>query len=147
MAGDIVSGAAWDWMQTPALLEDGTTVMHADSTVGFGWRSGLDGDGDGDRTAHHAGIANGARSVLVLYPDLQVAVSVLSNALWVSSIEQTATVLAAPFKPAAAGARVACPTQSVTYQGEYDGKPLSGTARVSLCTATISVKNGVRRLA
>lgn len=143
MAGEIVSVATLEWMLTPALLEDGTAVMHADSTVGFGWRSGR--DGDGDRTAHHAGVTNGARSVLVLYPDLGMAVSVLSNALWVSGIEQTAIMLAAPFKPVASGATVPCPTQSVAYQGEYDGKPLSGTAHVVLedtvCTATITVPN------
>ncbi|WP_330970849.1 hypothetical protein, partial [Lysobacter sp. A3-1-A15] len=69
----------------------------------------------------------------------------LSNALWVSSIEQTAIMLAAPFKPSAPGATVRCPTQSVAYRGEYNGKPLSGTANVTngggVCTATISMQN------
>lgn len=143
MAGEIVSGATWEWMLTPALLKDGTAVMDRDSTVGFGWRSGR--DDDGDRTAHHAGAANGARSALVVYPDLGMAVSVLSNAGWTSGIEQTAIMLAAPFKPAVSGPTVPCPTRSAAYQGEYNGKPLSGTAHVVLddgvCTATITVQN------
>lgn len=143
MAGKIVSVPTLEWMLTPAKLSDGSVPMDKGSTIGFGWLSGH--DGDGDRTAHHAGVTNGARSALVLYPDLHIAVSVLSNALWVSGIEQTAIMLAAPFKPITSMATVPCPMQSMSYQGEYNGKSLSGTAHVTLednvCTVTIGVDN------
>lgn len=143
MAGKIVSAPTLNWMLTPAKLRDGSQVVDRGSTVGFGWRSGR--DLDGDRTAHHAGVTVGARSALVLYPDLGIGVSVLSNASWVSSIEQTAMMLAAPFKPIVASEPVVCPTQAVAYKGEYEGKTLAGTAHVVVedgaCTATLSVSN------
>ncbi len=143
MAGEIVAAPTLEWMLTPAMLSDGSAPMDDGSTIGFGWRSGR--NRDGDRTAHHAGVANGARSALVLYPDLRIAVSVLSNALWVSGIEQTAIMLAAPFRPDTSVATVPCPIQSISYQGEYNGKSLLGTARVTLddnvCTVTIGVDN------
>ncbi len=143
MAGRIVSRETFEWMLAPAHLADGSTVMDRSTPVGFGWRGGE--DADGERIAHHAGVANGARSALVLYPDRQIAVSLLSNALWVSSIEQTAMMLAAPFKPADALPPIACPLHAVAYEGEYDSKALAGTARVTLedgiCTAEITVQN------
>ena len=67
-----------------------------------------------------AGVTDGARSALVLWPGEGVAVSLLSNASWVSSIERSAMLLAAPacaqmqlpgaFNPAPAGS-VAAPAE------------------------------------
>jgi CubicO group peptidase (beta-lactamase class C family) len=143
LAGEIVSRETFEWMLAPARLADGSNVMEGGDTVGFGWRSGR--DGDGDRIAHHAGVTIGARSALILFPDRRLAVSVLSNASWVSAIEQTAIMLAAPFKATDAPAAVPCPTGAAAYEGEYNGKPVSGAARVAvqdgLCTAEISVQN------
>ena len=143
MAGEIVSDETFEWMLVPARLSDGSNVMDRDNVVGFGWRSGR--DGAGERIAHHAGVTEGARSTLLLYPDRKLAISVLSNALWVSAIEQTAMMLAAPFKPADSTQAVSCPTKAVAYEGDYDGKPLVGEARVVLedgvCTAVITVEN------
>lgn len=143
MAGEIVSDETLEWMLVPARLSDGSNVMDRDSAVGFGWRSGR--DGAGERIAHHAGVTEGARSALLLYPDRKLAISVLSNALWVSAIEQTAIMLAAPFKPTDSTQAVSCPTKAISYEGEYDGKPVVGEARVVLedgvCTAVITVQN------
>ena len=140
MVGQIVSSETLDWMLIPTRLADGSNVMDGDNTIGFGWRTSR--DFDGDRIAHHAGVTNGARSALILYPDRKLAVSLLSNALWVSSIEQTALMLAAPFKAKGLAAAVPCPTGAVAYAGEYDGKPMSGTAHVALedgvCAAVIT---------
>ena len=105
----IVSAARWQAMQQPARLADGTRVRDRDYEVGLGWRLGR--DADGARIAHHAGTTLGARSVLLLWPEQDMAVAVLSNALWVSSIESTAQMLAAPFRNPPVGlARAACPT-------------------------------------
>jgi CubicO group peptidase (beta-lactamase class C family) len=143
MTDEIVSYETFEWMLAPARLADGSNVMDGDNSIGFGWRSGR--DAEGERIAHHAGVTNGARSALVLYPDRKLAISLLSNALWVSAIEQTAIMLAAPFNAAHSATSVACPTEAATYEGEYDGKPLAGTARVALedgvCTAVIMVQN------
>ena len=94
----MVSAARWEAMQQPMRLADGMPVRERDYEVGFGWRLGR--DADGERIAHHAGVTSGARSVLVLWPGQGVAAGVLSNASWVSSIESTAHLLAAPFRPA-----------------------------------------------
>lgn len=144
ISGEVVSRRTFDWMLVPARLADGSPAMNADATVGFGLRTNL--DIDGDRIVHHAGVTNGARSALVMYPERGMAVGILSNALWVSSIEQTAVMLAAPFRPAAAGATsVPCPTAAVAYDGEYDGKPITGTARFTMeegvCTGVVGVDN------
>lgn len=145
LTGDVVSFDSFEWMLTPARLSDGSIVRQRDYPVGFGWRGGH--DGDGDRIAHHAGVTNGARSILMLYPDGGLAVSVLSNALWVSSIEQTAMMIAAPFKPSTthAGGDVPCPTDALAYDGAYDGAPLTGSASFRLedgiCVGRIGVEN------
>jgi serine beta-lactamase-like protein LACTB, mitochondrial len=140
LSGEIVSPETFEWMLVPATLADGSNVMDRENAVGFGWRIGR--DVDGDRITHHAGVASGARSALILYPDRKLAVSLLSNALWVSSIEQTALVLAAPFKPRDLAAAVPCPIQAVAYAGDYDGDPVSGVAQFALedgvCTAVIT---------
>jgi hypothetical protein len=144
VSGRVVSRATLEWMLVPARLADGSEARERDSTVGFGLRAGR--DIDGDRIAHHAGVTTGARSALVLYPDRGLAVSVLSNAMWVSSIEQTAMMLAAPFKPVEVGATaVPCPIGAVAYDGEYDGKPVTGTASFAVeegvCVGKVGVQN------
>lgn len=96
MAHRIVSAETWQAMLQPTLLADGRPVRDRDYALGLGWRVGV--DSEGARIAHHAGVTEGARSALVLWPGEDVAVSVVSNASWVSSIELTARVLAAPFR-------------------------------------------------
>ncbi|GAB3383977.1 serine hydrolase domain-containing protein [Lysobacter fragariae] len=144
MAGQVVAPATFEWMLEPTRLADGTVASERDYDVGFGWRVAK--DADGERVAHHAGVTNGARGALVLWPERKVGVSVLSNALWVASIEQTAMMLAASFKFDAsvrAPARTACPVHASRYEGEFDGKAFVGTARFTLeeglCTGTISL--------
>lgn len=144
VSGEVVSPATFDWMTRPARLADGSEVREGAYAVGFGWR--VAGDQDGRRIVHHAGVTTGARSVLLLWPDDRLAVSVLSNALWVSAIEQTAQMIAAPFHPLEAGAAAApCPVEATTWDGEYDGKPLAGTARFAVedgvCVGEIGVAN------
>lgn len=137
--GKIVSRATLDWMLTPAKLADGNDVQEGGSAIGFGWRTLR--DTDGQLVAHHAGAAEGARSALALYPDRGLAVSLGSNALWTSAIEQTAQMLAAPFLTDASAVR--CPAGVASYRGDYDGQAISGSARFGLhdgiCTGTIAL--------
>ncbi|MCY7279488.1 MAG: beta-lactamase family protein [Sphingomonas bacterium] len=146
MTGKIVSRATLDWMLQPAKLANGSKVRDDEYEIGFGWRTQR--DVDGERTAHHAGVTSGARSALVLYPDKALAVSLLSNALWVSSIEQSAMTIAAPFRPLdpPEPAR-ACPVNMARFEGSFGGKPIAGSARFmidgGICTGEISASNAL----
>lgn len=93
----IVGAARWQAMQQPVRLASGEPAHDSAYDVGFGWRIGR--DADGEPIAHHAGITTGARSMLMLWPAQDTAASVLSNARWVSAMEPTTQVLAAPFRP------------------------------------------------
>ncbi len=146
LAGKVVAPSTLAWMLQPTTLADGTPVHERDYGVGFGWR--LSHDEDGARVAHHAGVTNGARSALVLWPEHALGVSLLSNALWVSSIEQAAMMLAAPFQPADASgsALVDCPLHAARYQGRFKGESFSGTVRFArdegLCVGTLTLPAG-----
>ena len=146
LAGKVVAPSTLAWMLQPTTLADGTPVHERDYAVGFGWR--VSHDEDGARVAHHAGVTNGARSALVLWPERALGVSLLSNALWVSSIEQTAMILAAPFQPADAfeSAAVDCPLHAARYQGRFKGEPFSGAVRFTredgLCVGTLTLPAG-----
>lgn len=63
--------------------------------VGIGWR--ISQDIDGQRVIEHAGSMQGARSVLCIYPDEQLVISIMVNAEWPSTIEETAHMMARPF--------------------------------------------------
>ena len=146
MTGKIVSRATFDWMLQPTKLADGSNVRDENYEVGFGWR--LQRDVDGERTAHHVGVTSGARSALVLYPDRGFAVSLLSNALWVSSIEQSAMTLSVPFRPLAARAPSrACPLNVARFEGSFGDKPIAGAARFTIdggiCTGEIPASNAL----
>ncbi|MGH8104973.1 MAG: serine hydrolase domain-containing protein [Arenimonas sp.] len=142
LQGKIISPKTFDWMLQPAKLNDGNDVADEDYRIGFGWRSGT--DVDGRAIAHHAGVTTGARSALVLWPKQSTAVALLSNALWVSSIEQTAMMLAAPFKPSPENlVKTSCPTDSKHYQGTLGDRSFSGSVKFDLvdgiCEGEISL--------
>jgi serine beta-lactamase-like protein LACTB len=146
MAGGIVSPQTWRWMQQPTRMADGGTARERDYEVGFGWRVGT--DADGRRIAQHAGVTEGARSALVLWPESRLGASVLSNAMWTASIEQTAMMLAVPFDAAGPALPAhACPHDALRYEGEFDGKPVSGAAGFALqngsCEGRIAVGNAL----
>ncbi|QSX77955.1 serine hydrolase domain-containing protein [Agrilutibacter solisilvae] len=150
MGGDIVSRATFEGMLTPMALADGSLARERDATVGFGWRVGE--DADGARIAHHAGVTEGARSALVLWPQRRLAASVLSNALWVSSIEQTATMLAVPFQgeaPRPSPPARACPVRASAYTAHFDGKAFAGRAVFAMedgtCIGTLRLAPGPLR--
>jgi CubicO group peptidase (beta-lactamase class C family) len=130
LQGGLVSPATLRWLATPALLADGKPVMERNNSVGFGWRHNQ--DLDGNDLLHHAGYAIGVRSALVLYPQHGTAVSLLSNAGWVASIEQTAQMLAAPFLPQPAVATAACPLNATTQKAWYGDAISAGTVRFTM---------------
>lgn len=145
--GDIVSADTLRWMRTPTTFADGTPVRDEDYTLGFGWR--VSDDEDGAAMMHHTGVTLGARSALVLWPEQDTAVSLLSNAEWVSSIAISARVLAAPFHtmPATLPARD-CPLQATHYVGRLDATEITGAARFTredgLCIGRIVADTPLR---
>lgn len=130
LRGKLVSPETFRWMYEPSKLADGRFVEDEDYQVGFGLRSSL--DLDGNRLVHHGGVTLGARSALVLWPELRASASLLSNALWVSAIEPSARLLAAPFLPAPKSLpRVTCPVEAVRYEGQFGDQTIAGVARFS----------------
>lgn len=130
-------------MWTPSSMNDGAPVVEGDDRIAFGWRIGT--DSDGHRIAHHAGVAIGARSALIVYPDSGDSVSVLSNAVWVSDIRETAAMLAAPFRSNPVGAPTPCPIWARRYRGSFGGKPVVGAVRFGvsggICRGTLGLGN------
>ncbi len=146
MSPGFLSDAARESMWARSTTTDGEPVTERDSQVAFGWR--IASSIDGERMAHHAGVAIGARSVLLVYPERRVSVALLSNASWISSIERTAEMIAAPFRaPPTAGAGAACPVGARAFAGTFQGAPVIGTARFrlerGLCRGSISADNAL----
>ncbi len=146
LSGAVISDASFEWMLEPARLTDGTIVMDDEFSVGFGLRGGT--DADGERIVHHAGVTQGARSVLMMYPDRKFTVSVLSNAPWVSAIEQTAITLSVPFRAKNRDeASRPCPVEATRYEGIFSGQPVSGDAQFMLeggiCSGSIAVSGAI----
>ena len=135
LAGDVVSPATFASLQVPTPMADGRTAGERGFSVGFGWRTSR--DPQGRPVAHHAGVSLGARSALVLWPGEGVSASLLSNASWVSSIEQTTMVLASAFEAAAASADAPnCPVDTTRYEAVFDGQAFTAAA-------TFAVRDGV----
>jgi CubicO group peptidase (beta-lactamase class C family) len=63
--------------------------------VGIAWRNGR--DLAGRRTIEHAGSMEGVRSVVCIFPDERVVISLMTNREWPSTIEETAHTLAFPY--------------------------------------------------
>lgn len=144
MSPGFLSDKARADMWAPATTNDGALVAERENQVGFGWRIGR--SAGGERMVHHAGVAVGARSALLLFPDSRFAVSLLSNALWTSSIEMTAEMIAAPFLGAgsAAGDTHSCPVSATRFEGTFGDAAVAGTARFwldrGLCRGSISAE-------
>lgn len=137
--GRVVRPETFDAMLVPVKLADGKTAGEDDYEVGFGWRIG--GDADGAPFVHHNGVALGARSTLGLWRSERTAVSVLSNASWVSRMEPTAQMIAAPFRAIPAGlVDAACPIDARHYSGTFGDVAVEGTVRfrieAGLCVGT-----------
>ncbi|MBU0823555.1 MAG: beta-lactamase family protein [Alphaproteobacteria bacterium] len=135
----IVRPATFDAMLVPVRLANGRPAGEPDYDVGFGWR--ISRDPDGAPFVHHNGSAIGARSTVGLWRAERTAVSVLANASWVSRMEPTAQMIAAPFRPAPAGLTGAtCPIDTQRYSGMFGDAAVEGTVRFridrGLCVGT-----------
>ncbi|MBJ7439075.1 MAG: beta-lactamase family protein [Sphingopyxis sp.] len=135
----IVRPATFDAMLVPVLLADGRPAGEPDYGVGFGWR--ISRDPDGAPFVHHNGSAIGARSTVGLWRAEHTAVSVLANASWVSRMEPTAQMIAAPFRRVPTGlTTTACPVGAQRYRGTFGDAAVEGAVRFridrGLCVGT-----------
>lgn len=92
LSSSLINDETRDMLFDPVHLNDGSKTGNYLYEVAFGWRVGM--DMSGRRVIHHAGITQGARSVLVIYPDIGLSIAFLSNARWTSQIERSAFSLA-----------------------------------------------------
>lgn len=133
LQGGLLDHSTLAWMTTPSRLADGRTAHHGPDAVAFGWR--LRDDVQGRATWFHNGNALGARSALVLWPGAPAtAAALLSNASWVSAIDESARTLAAVFMPGPAGANafaVACPADGERFAAQWGGQRFEGTVQHS----------------
>jgi hypothetical protein len=77
------------------IFESQTLLSGEKTNVGIGWRIGS--DMEERNIIEHAGVTEGTRSVVSYFPDEDIAISVITNTEWVSSIEETAHMLVFPF--------------------------------------------------
>jgi CubicO group peptidase (beta-lactamase class C family) len=143
LQGRVVEAATRDAMWQPVLDSAGRPVGERTFRMGLGWR--LDRDAAGQPTVHHAGATLGARSVLLLWPQADTSVSLLSNVMWTVAIERSAELISAPWRAPLPGlAERPCPVQATAFSAELDGAPLNGRARFvvdadGLCRGELSL--------
>lgn len=103
---------------------NGETVVTERWVMTFGWRRST--DVRGEPYIHHAGVTNGARSILAIWPKSGLAVSLLSNAAWTGRMEDTAVA----FALVAQGTSVenGCSSPGLeSYQGLFREQPIAAT--------------------
>lgn len=106
----------------PVSLSNGEKTGRYFYEVAFGWRVGT--DLSGRSVYHHAGVTEGARSTLILYPDSGLSIAFLSNAAWTVSIERTGFALA---NIVLENQSPATPMGHHDFTGKFDGNEISGT--------------------
>jgi serine beta-lactamase-like protein LACTB len=131
LQGAVLEAGTLAWMTRPSRLADGRVARHGPDDVAFGWRLGS--DTQGRPHWHHSGNAVGARGTLVVWPDApSTAVALLSNASWVSSIDESARTLAAPWMEGRrVGVALPCPKPGQRFQATWGDQSLSGTVEAS----------------
>jgi len=153
LQGRVVDAATRDWMWQPVLDNAGQAVRERSFKMAFGWR--LATDAEGRKTVHHAGTTLGARSVLLLWPQGDgggISVSLLSNAIWTSSIERSAELLSAPLRPPVPGLSAQpCPLKAGRFEGDLDGTALQGRASFrrdadGLCRGELSLPDALAKV-
>ena len=142
MQGELLSERWRQWVWSTQQQADGQTVRERGDAVGIGWRLGQDLQGLPLR--HHAGVADGARSALLLWPTLGLSVGLLSNALWTTGIERNAELLSAPFRPPPADLVASpCPagahTLAFSYQERTHVVPAQFSDEAGLCSASLQL--------
>ena len=145
--GRVVRPESFDAMLVPVRLANGNAAGEDGYAVGFGWRIGV--DSDDAPFVHHNGVTLGARSTIGLWRGERTAVSLLSNAAWISRMEPTAQMIAAPFRPVPTGlVDAGCPLEARRYSGTLGDTVVEGVVRFrveqGLCIGTVDQHPAMR---
>jgi CubicO group peptidase (beta-lactamase class C family) len=95
---NMTKGYSNDYLNTSTvkkIFESQTLLSGEKTQVGIGWRRSF--DMEGRNIIEHAGVTEGTRSVICYFPEEEMAISVMTNTDWVSSIEETAHMFLLPF--------------------------------------------------
>ena len=120
------------------MFESQTLASGAKTNVGIGWRNSW--DMDGRRVLEHAGFMQGTRAVVALFPDQQLAVSIMVNAEWGSLIEETAHMMALAYLTAPS------PRPQPTGTYEVTATSLNGRNEATTLTGTLTLRRGAGTL-
>ncbi len=123
--GGLLGQAGQALIRHPLAGRDGQEIKGDRWLMTLGWRRGR--DQGGDVFIHHAGVTNGARSVLAVWPEKRLAAALVSNASWTGRMETTAEALAAA-ATASVEPPICPPSGSAAYRGSLAGAAL--TARI-----------------
>lgn len=88
----VLGEAGQQLLAAPMPDRNGNIVTAERWSMTLGWRRSQ--DVRGDTFLHHAGVTNGARSILAVWPETGLAVALLSNASWSGRMEDTAVAFA-----------------------------------------------------
>jgi len=125
----------------PVKLSNGGKTGRYFYEVAFGWRVGIDLSG---RTVyHHAGVTEGARSALILYPEFGLSIAFLSNAAWTAQIERTGFALA---NIVLENQSPDTPSGHHDFTGFFDGHEISGTLSCDAGTVTCQFSDNLGAL-
>ena len=114
---------------TPTMTKTDKYAGNDKYQVGFGWRIGK--DSLGRKVYHHAGATPGARSIIVIYPEQDLSITILSNSSWISGIDKMAFSLAGLYIDKASYKSLA---HNMKYEVNYDSSKTTGKIR---CASSI----------
>lgn len=117
---DAIDRTARRLLIEPLDSRDGTVVDAGRWTMTLGVRRST--DATGDVYVHHAGVTNGARSIVAVWPARGLAVALLSNASWTGRMEDTAVALG--LAATAAVDEPGCAPGAADYVGRLRDEPL-----------------------
>lgn len=130
---------------TPARLTNGDVIRVDRSTMGTGWR--LSTDPDARRYVHHAGVIQGGRSNVNVYPGERAAAALLANMQAGIAAELTTDALYDAH--ARAHQHGKCLEGQRRYRASYRDEPIAGTvqflAEGGFCKAVFSADNPLGR--
>ncbi len=124
-----ISGVASDMAFDSHIMENGVQLG-----VGIGWR--LSDDFADGKVAEHAGIMEGARSMLTLYPDEKIAVSFMTNRRWGTFGNRTVHILKHVLLSEDIESTL---TRKSEYGGSYRGEQVNGRISIDKGMGSLTV--------
>lgn len=105
------------------LFESQNLISGEKTGIGIGWRQNW--DMDGREIFEHAGAMGGARSVVSIFPEKQLTISIMANSLRIWGIEETGHMLALPFLTKASPKVQPNGIAEIILSSEVDGKEVN----------------------